>query len=160
MEVSKHKVVTISYTLKNDQGEVLDSSQGGEPLAYIQGIGQIIPGLENALEGKKSGDALNVKIEPTEGYGERNDALIQTVSKDLFQGVDEVKEGMQFHAQTDAGPQVVTVTAVAEGEVTIDANHPLAGENLHFEVEVLDVREASSEELDHGHVHGPDGHHH
>lgn len=160
MQVSKHTVVTINYTLTNDRGDVLDSSQGGEPLAYIQGIGSIIPGLEAALEGKQKGDTLSVSIAPEQGYGERNDALVQQVPLSLFEGVDEVKPGMQFHAQTQAGVQVVTVTKVEGDQVTIDGNHPLAGETLNFEVEVLDVREATAEELDHGHVHGPGGHDH
>lgn len=160
VEVSKNTVVTINYTLTNDRGEVLDSSQGAEPLAYIQGVGSIIPGLEAALEGKQKGDTLNVSIAPAEGYGERNDALVQEVPMSMFEGVDEVQAGMQFHAQTQGGVQVVTVTKVEGDQVTIDANHPLAGETLNFEVEVVDVREASAEELDHGHVHGPGGHHH
>lgn len=159
MQISKHKVVTIDYTLTNDRGEVLDSSRGSEPLAYIQGIGNIIPGLETALEGRQKGDTLQVRIPPEQAYGERDDAMTQTVPLNMFEGVDEVRAGMQFHAQTQGGVQVVTVTRVEGDEVTIDANHPLAGESLNFDVEVLDVREATEEELDHGHVHGPGGHH-
>ncbi|MFQ5581497.1 MAG: peptidylprolyl isomerase [Mariprofundaceae bacterium] len=160
MQVAKHKVVSIDYTLTNDAGEVLDSSKGGEPLAYLHGTNNIIPGLESALEGKATDDTLQVKIAPEDGYGERVDDMVQTVSRDLFQGVDELEAGMQFQANTDSGVQVVTITAVEGDEVTVDGNHPLAGENLNFDVTVVDVREASSEEIEHGHVHGPGGHQH
>ena len=160
MQASKDKVVSIHYTLTNDQGEVLDSSASGEPMPYLHGHMNIIPGLEGALEGKKVGDKLKVTVEPAEGYGERNDAMVEKVPKSMFQGVDEILPGMQFHAQTGDGMAVVTVTKVEEEHVTIDANHPLAGERLTFEVEVTDIRDASSEELEHGHVHGAGGHHH
>lgn len=160
MKIATNKVALINYTLSNDQGEVLDSSEGAEPLAYIHGAGNIIPGLETALQGRQKGDSFKVSIPAEEGYGERDDRLTQVVSKDMFSGVDEIEIGMQFHAQTDAGMQVITVTAVEGDEVTIDGNHPLAGETLHFDVEIVEVRDASSEELDHGHVHGTGGHHH
>lgn len=160
MQASKDKVVTIHYTLSNDQGEVLDSSSGGEPMPYLHGHMNIIPGLEQELEGKKAGDKLKVTVAPKEGYGERNDSLVEKVPRTMFQGVDDIQPGMQFHAQTGDGMAVVTVVAVADDEITIDANHPLAGEQLTFEVEVTDVRDASSEELEHGHVHGPGGHEH
>ncbi|NNM51748.1 MAG: peptidylprolyl isomerase [Pseudomonadales bacterium] len=160
MKIATNKVALINYTLSNDQGEVLDSSEGAEPLAYIHGAGNIIPGLENALQGRQKGDSFKVSIPAEEGYGERDDRLTQVVSKDMFSGVDEIEIGMQFHAQTDAGMQVITVTAVEGDEVTIDGNHPLAGETLHFDVDIVEVRDASSEELDHGHVHGTGGHHH
>ena len=150
----------IHYTLTNDQGEVLDSSSGGEPLAYLHGSGNIIPGLEKALEGKQAGDKLVVKVAPADGYGERNDALIQQVPKRAFQGVAQIQPGMSFTAQSSQGPMQVTVTAVAGDMVTVDGNHPLAGETLNFDVEVTEVRKATLEELSHGHVHGPGGHHH
>ena len=161
MNIAQDKVVLIHYTLTNDKGEVLDSSSGGDPLAYLHGKGNIIPGLEKALEGKQAGDKLDVKVAPAEGYGERDDQLVQQVPRRAFSGVQNVQPGMQFHAQTSQGQtRVVTVTRVQGDMVTVDGNHPLAGENLHFEVEVTDVREASAEELEHGHVHGPGGHHH
>jgi len=161
MLIAQDKVVLIHYTLKNDAGETLDSSSGGDPLAYIHGQGNIIPGLEKALEGKQSGDKLNVKVGPSEGYGERDDNLVQQVPRRAFGGAPNVKPGMQFHAQTSQGQtRVVTVTRIQGDMVTVDGNHPLAGENLHFDVEVTDVRDASEEELEHGHVHGPGGHHH
>lgn len=160
MQISQDKVVTIHYTLKNKEGEVLDSSIGNDPLAYLQGHGNIIPGLENELDGKKIGDKLDVTIEPKDGYGEFNEKAIQDVPMSAFQGIDKVEVGMQFQVRGEQGPQVVTVTKVENETVTIDGNHPLAGETLFFNVEVTDVRDATSEELQHGHVHGPGGHHH
>ena len=160
MQIAKNSVVTIDYTLTDDSGDVVDSSKGGEPLAYIHGIGQIIPGLENALEGKSTGDDVSVSIAPAEGYGDYNEGLIQVVPREMFQGVDTIEPGMQFHAQTNEGFQTITVTKVDGEDITIDGNHPLAGKNLNFEVSIKDVREASEEELDHGHVHGPGGHQH
>jgi FKBP-type peptidyl-prolyl cis-trans isomerase SlyD len=155
--ISKHQVVKINYTLKNDQGQVLDSSDQGGPLAYIHGIGHIIPGLEDALEGKGSGEKLNVSIPPEKAYGERNDQLVQAVPKTEFQDVDQLVTGMQFQVQTDQGPMILTVIEVRDQEVVLDGNHPLAGQTLHFDVEVLEIRAATQEELDHGHVHGEGG---
>lgn len=156
MQIAKDTVVQIHYTLKNDAGEVLDSSSGGEPLTYLQGHGNVIPGLESALEGKRAGEAHQVSIPPDQGYGRRDDSMIQDVPLSAFAGVPKVEVGMQFHA----GPRVVTVTKVADDIVTVDGNHPLADQTLHFDVQVVDVRAASAEELQHGHVHGPGGHHH
>ena len=160
MQIANDKVVTIHYTLTNAAGEVIDSSEGAEPLAYLHGHGNIIPGLENALAGKTAGDKMDVSVAPSEGYGERMDELVQEVSRDLFDTEDEIQPGMQFHAQSDQGPRVVTVVTVTESTITIDGNHPLAGETLKFDVEITEVRDATSEELAHGHVHGPGGHHH
>lgn len=161
MHISKDSVVSIHYTLTNDQGEVIDSSANAEPLVYLQGAGNIIPGLENALVGKAAGDALTVRVSPEEGYGVVEADLIQQVPREMFQGVDVIEPGMMFQAQDGNGYiQQVHVTAV-EGElVTIDSNHPLAGQHLNFDVTVVTVRPASAEELSHGHVHGPGGHHH
>lgn len=160
MQISANKVVSIHYTLKNDAGEVLDSSSGREPLAYLQGGGNIVPGLEKALEGKSTGEKVNVSVVPEEGYGPRHDGLMQEVPRDAFQGVEDIKPGMQFHAQGPQGPLVVTVVEAGDDTVKVDGNHPLAGETLHFDVEVTDVREATEEEKEHGHVHGPEGHEH
>ena len=160
MQIANNVVAHIEYTLTDDNGEILDSSVGSDPLVYLHGAGNIIPGLEAALEGKKAGDSFKISILPIEGYGERNDSLLQEVPRQMFQGVDQIDAGMQFHAQTDYGMQVVTVVSVDNDNVTVDANHPLAGQTLHFDVKVLDVRAASQEELDHGHVHGAGGHHH
>ncbi len=160
MSVAVNKVVTIHYTLTNDEGKVLDSSEGHEPLAYIHGGGNIIPGLEKALTGRAVGDQFNVSIPPEEGYGKRDEDLVQTVPKNAFQGVDEILPGMQFQAQTPEGIQLVTVIKVEGDEVTLDGNHPMADLTLNFSVEITSIRDASQEELDHGHVHGPGGHHH
>lgn len=160
MQISKDAVVHIHYTLKNDAGEVLDSSEGAEPLAYMHGNGNLIAGLEKALEGKKSGDSLQVSIPPAEGYGVRDAALIQEVPRSAFGGISKVEVGMQFQAESNYGPRTVTVTQVTGDTVTVDGNHPLADETLHFNVQIVEVRAASEEELEHGHVHGAGGHHH
>lgn len=160
MQVARDAVVVIHYTLTNDAGEVLDSSSGGEPLAYIHGGGNIIPGLEEALEGKGAGDKLEVAVPAEKAYGHHDAELVQQVPKRAFQGVGEVKAGMRFTAQTEHGPRQVVVTRVAGDMVTVDGNHPLAGQALNFAVEITEVRQATAEELAHGHVHGPGGHDH
>ena len=160
MEITADKVVLINYTLKNDAGAVLDSSAGGEPLAYIQGHGNLVPGLEKALEGKQDGSTVAVTVPPAEGYGIRDAALVQRTPKRALQGSGEIRKGMQFQGRTDDGMRLFTVTAVVGDMVTLDGNHPLADENLHFAVDVVSVRDATAEELAHGHVHGAGGHHH
>jgi FKBP-type peptidyl-prolyl cis-trans isomerase SlyD len=160
MQVEKNKVVTIDYTLTNPQGQVLDSSQDGQPLSYLHGTGGLIPGLETALEGRSPGDQLQAVVPPEQAYGTRNDALVQAVPRDRFQGVPQVTPGMQFQANTPQGPRLVTVVAADNEKVTVDANHPLAGVTLHFDVKVVDVRDATAEEVAHGHAHGPGGPHH
>lgn len=160
MQVAKDKVVSIDYTLTDDEGSVLDSSNGRAPLAYLHGAGNIIPGLEKALEGKQAGEQLNVRVPAVEAYGERDEGLAQEVPLEMFQGVDRIEPGMRFQAQTSAGMQVVTVSKVDGDSVTVDGNHPLAGKPLNFAVNVVEVRDATPEELAHGHVHGPDDDHH
>jgi FKBP-type peptidyl-prolyl cis-trans isomerase SlyD len=160
VKIAQEKVVSIHYTLKNAEGSVLDSSSGSDPLAYLHGAGNIIPGLESALEGKEAGEKLAVTVEPGQGYGDRDERLVQDVPRAAFKDVQELAPGMQFQAQGPQGTRLVVVTQVAEETVTVDANHPLAGQTLHFEVEVAEVRDATAEELEHGHVHGPGGHHH
>lgn len=160
MQISANKVVQIHYTLTNDDGEVLDSSKGQGPLAYIHGNGNIIPGLESALDGRIIGDKFQVTIPPEEAYGVRDDDLVQSVPREAFQGVDEILPGMQFHGQSPEGLRLFTVMDVAGDEVILDGNHPMAGITLNFDVEVAGIRDATPEELDHGHVHGPGGHHH
>jgi FKBP-type peptidyl-prolyl cis-trans isomerase SlyD len=160
VEITADRVVTIHYTLKDDGGAVLDSSAGGEPLAYIQGHGNLVPGLEKALEGKQDGQTVAVSLAPADGYGKRDEALVQRVPKRTLQGSGEIKKGMQFQARTDDGMRLFTVTAVIGDMITLDGNHPLADQTLHFNVEVVSVREATGEELEHGHVHGSGGHHH
>ncbi|MFK7969750.1 MAG: peptidylprolyl isomerase [Bacteroidia bacterium] len=158
MNIAKDAVVAINYTLRNDAGEVVDTSAGRDPLYYLQGHQNIIIGLEEKMEGKKVGDSLMVSVAPEKGYGVHDPAMVQEVPRERFQGVENIEAGMQFQAQgPDGGAQVVTVTGVTDTVVMVDANHPLAGQNLHFEVEVVEVREATSDELSHGHVHGPGG---
>ncbi|CAM3450245.1 FKBP-type peptidyl-prolyl cis-trans isomerase [Halomonas lysinitropha] len=160
MQIGQNSVVAFHYTLTNDEGEVLDSSEGREPLTYLHGAGNIIPGLEKQLEGRGTGDKLQAKVSPEEGYGEVQAQLVQEVPRDAFQGVESVEPGMQFQAQTEGGPLMVTVTKVEGDTVTVDGNHPLAGQPLNFDVEIAEVREASEEEVEHGHVHGEGGHEH
>ena len=159
MKIAKESVALFHYTLKNDGGEILDTSEGEAPMAYLHGELNIVEGLEKAMEGKQAGDKFEVSVEAAEAYGEYDDSLVQPIPREQF-GEHPVEVGNQFHADTAIGPRVVTVIAVQDDQVVIDANHSLAGENLHFSVEVVEVREATKEELDHGHVHGPGGHHH
>ena len=160
MVVAADKVVLIHYTLKNDEGKVIDSSSGGDPLAYIHGHGNLIAGLERELEGKPAGTKLSVKIAAADGYGERDPQLVQRVPRRSFGG-SAVKPGMQFQAQTSSGEgRVATVVGIQGDMVTVDLNHALAGENLNFDVEIAEIRDATQEELEHGLVHGPGGHHH
>jgi FKBP-type peptidyl-prolyl cis-trans isomerase SlyD len=160
MSITRDSVVTIHYTLKDDAGTVIDSSSGGEPLAYLHGHGNIVAGLERELTGKNTGDSLSVKITPAEGYGEYDPGLTQTVPRRSLRGIKDVQPGMHLRAQTEEGTRTVTVTRVVGDMVTLDGNHPLAGKNLNFEIQIEDVRQATEEELSHGHVHGPHGHHH
>jgi len=160
MNITKDKVVAIDYTLKNVEGEVIDSSAEGEPMHYLHGAKNIIVGLEEELEGKAVGDNLSVHVKSEHAYGEKVDALIQEVPKDAFGEITDIQVGMRFQAETEQGPVPVTVTAVTDSTVVVDGNHPLAGQDLFFEVTVKEVREASKEEIDHGHVHGPEGLHH
>jgi FKBP-type peptidyl-prolyl cis-trans isomerase SlyD len=156
MQITKNKVAAIHYTLRDNEGQVIDSSEGREPLHYLHGAGNLIVGMEEGLEGKTKGDKLTLKIAPEKGYGEKDDTLVQQVPRSAFGG-QEIKPGMRF--STNQGG-VVTVTKVGLENITVDANHPLAGVELNFAVEVVDVRNASPEEITHGHVHGPGGHHH
>ena len=160
MKVADNSVVVIDYTLTNNEGQVIDSSEGAGPLAYLHGAGNIIPGLEDALLGKEAGDEVKASIEPANAYGERHDALKQEVPAELFSGVEKVEVGMQFQSETDQGPVLVTVTEIGEQTITVDGNHPLAGVHLNFDVNIREVREATEEELEHGHVHGEGGHQH
>jgi FKBP-type peptidyl-prolyl cis-trans isomerase SlyD len=161
MLIAANKAVSIDYTLTNDAGEVIDSSAGGAPLVYLHGAGNIIQGLEKALEGKTAGDELNVTVEPEEAYGEYSAELVSTLSRSMFEGVDELEVGMQFHASAPDGQmQIVTIRDLDGDDVTVDGNHPLAGQRLSFKVKIVDIREASQEEIAHGHVHGEGGHHH
>ena len=154
MQIAERCVAHFHYTLTNEAGEQLDTSRGSEPMAYLHGRGNIIPGLEKAMDGKKVGDAFKVTIEPSEAYGERVEQLIQVVPRSAFGGVPELQPGMRFQADSAQGPMLVRIAAVEDAQVTVDGNHDLAGQNLHFDIAVTDVREATAQELEHGHVHG------
>lgn len=154
MEIRENCVVSIHYTLTNGAGDQLDSSAGQDPFTYLHGARGIIPGLERALEGKSPGDAFQVTIPPAEAYGEVNEGLIQSIPREAFAGIDNLEPGMQFQTRDPNGQTLnITIREVAEDSVRIDANHPLAGQALHFDVSITGVREATEEELEHGHVH-------
>lgn len=159
MKIQKNAVVAINYKLTDATGELLDES-AGKPLAFIYGTGQIIPGLENALDGRAAGETFKVDILAKDAYGEKYDEMIQKVPRSSLQGVNDLKVGMQLEAQAEDQTVVVMVTEVTDEFVTVDGNHPLAGVDLTFDVEIVEVRAATSEELDHGHVHGEHGHQH
>ncbi len=156
MVIAKNSVVSFHYTLNDADGTLLDTSAGKDAFTYLQGAGQIVPGLEAEMEGKKAGDHMQVAIEPAQGYGEIDPQLLQRVPADRF-GDQKVEEGMQFQTPDH---QVWSVTEVKDGEVVLNGNHPLAGVTLHFSVEITEVRSATADEIAHGHVHGPGGHHH
>jgi FKBP-type peptidyl-prolyl cis-trans isomerase SlyD len=154
MQVADNMAVSIHYTLTNDDGDVLDSSLDDEALVYLHGEGNIISGLEQALHGKVVGDKFNVRLVPEDAYGEFMEDRVQVISRTMFDGVEDLEIGMQFQADVSDGPGVVTIIKIDGDDVTIDGNHPLAGQALTFDVEVIAVRAATSEELEHGHVHG------
>jgi FKBP-type peptidyl-prolyl cis-trans isomerase SlyD len=160
VKISKNCVALFEYTLKDGKGKTLDSSGDNGPLAYIHGLGNIIPGLELKLEGKQKGDKLNVHVVPTEGYGMRDEALVQEVPRTQFPEPEEIQLGMSFQVDSEQGPFVVTVTKLTDDSVTVDGNHPLAGVDLYFDINITEVRQATAEELAHRHVHGAGGHHH
>jgi len=159
MQVAANAVVAFDYVLTAPDGKVIDSNEGAGPEAYIHGQGQIIPGLEAALEGRTTGDAFQVTVPPEKAYGVRDSALVQVVSRDMFESVNELEVGMRFRASLEDGEHVFTIVGLDDKQVTIDGNHPLAGTTLKFDVKVVEVRAATVEELDHGHVHGAGGHH-
>ncbi len=161
MTITDNKVVSIHYNVVDaDSDETIDSSDGGDPMVYLHGARNIIPGLEQALEGKVAGDAFDVTVAAAEAYGEHSADRVQTVPREAFAEIGEVQVGMKVTAQTEMGPIELLVTEVGDDEVTVDANHPLAGKDLKFSVRVEDVRDASEEEIAHGHAHGPGGHSH
>lgn len=159
MTINEEQVVSIHYTLTDDSGETLDTSAGRDPLQYVHGAQNIIPGLESALEGKAVGDNFEVTLQPSEAYGEFDEELVQQVPLAAFEGVDQIEPGMQFEARSPEGAtQVVIVQEVTDDGVVVNGNHPLAGQVLHFDVTVEEVRDATEEEVEHGHVHAPGGH--
>lgn len=161
MKIAHNTVVSIAYTLTDDSGEVIDSSSQGEDFHYLHGHQNIVPGLEKVLEGKRAGDSVDTTVAAADGYGDRNEDLVFQVPRSNMPEGEPIEVGMQFAAQDkDGNQQVVTLVDIAESQVTLDANHPLAGESLHFAVTVNNVREANAEEISHGHVHGPGAHDH
>lgn len=160
MKISKNSVVTFHYTLNDPDGKLLDTSAGRDAFAYIQGQNMIVPGLERQMEGKTAGEKLMAVVPANEGYGDLDPALVHKVPADRF-GDQKVEPGMQFQAGNEGGEMgVFTVISIEDGVVALNGNHPLAGVTLHFNVDIKDVREATEEELSHGHVHGEGGHHH
>jgi FKBP-type peptidyl-prolyl cis-trans isomerase SlyD len=159
MKIEKDRAVRFHYTVGEVGQPATESSQGGEPLAILIGHGNIIPGLENAMEGREAGETFSVDVAAVDAYGERRSGLTQRIAKKHF-GEQRLMPGMQVVLQTDYGPRAVTIEKVGMSVVDVDLNHPMAGKNLHFDIEVVDVREASAEEIEHGHVHGDGGHHH
>jgi FKBP-type peptidyl-prolyl cis-trans isomerase SlyD len=160
MLIGNNSVVSFHYELTNDAGEVLDASPDSEPLTYLHGAGNIIPGLESQMIGKTVGAEFRATVQPEQGYGVRQPHLVQEVPKSAFPNPDQLEPGMRFSAQSDQGTMSVVVSAVSADTVTVDANHPLAGETLHFAVRIADVRDATDEEVAHGHAHMPGHHHH
>ena len=160
MEIKDGMVVSMHYTLKNDDGDVLDTSDGQDPMTFLYGFGNILSGLGKAIAGKSEGDKLDVSLEPADGYGELDDALKQEIDRSDFEGIDQIEVGMRFQAETENGNVPIRIVAVEGDTITVDGNHELAGERLHFSVSIENLREAEAEEIQHGHVHGPGGHHH
>ncbi len=161
MKIALHSVVTFDYTLKNSEGQLLDTSDGREPLVYLHGVGALIPGLENQLQGLGKGDKKKVEVLPEHAYGDRREDLMREVPKAGFQSAEaELQEGMQVELDTEQGAVIARVVKIEGEKVMLDLNHPLAGMTLLFDVDIKEIRQASDDEIQHGHVHGPGGHQH
>lgn len=160
MIISENTVVLFDFTLTDGGGARIDSSEGDDPVAYLHGTGAIVPGLEVAFEGKSQGDTFQVTVPPADGFGERDEALMEVVPREEFEDSAELEVGMQFRVPTDDGESIVTVMEVSDDEVSLDGNHELAGMTLNFDVVIREVRKATPEEIAHGHAHGVGGHHH
>ncbi|MHC2070341.1 FKBP-type peptidyl-prolyl cis-trans isomerase [Bremerella sp. T1] len=155
MKVAKNTVVSIAYTLKDSEGNLLDSADASDPLAYLHGVGNLISGMEKALDDRNSGESFEVVIPAAEGYGTIDEDLFWELEKSQFAELGDVEEGTQFVLETEDDQVLVTVIEIQDDMVVVDGNHELAGEDLHFEITVVDVREATPEEIEHGHAHGP-----
>lgn len=160
MKIEKGSVVSLNFTLTDSDKNLIESSEAKKPLMYLHGFQNLLPKVEEALNGKATGEKVNVSVTKTEAYGDVVPELIQTVKREQFENSKDLQEGMAFQVQTPEGVQVFAITKINGDDITIDGNHPLAGMDLEFALEVLDIREASKEEMDHGHVHGPGGHEH
>ena len=159
MPITKNSVVAFAYTLTDDDDAVIDSADAQNPLAYLHGHSQLIPGMENALSGREVGDRFSIVLPPEEAYGVYDENLAGAVPRSAFEGADEVEVGMQFQMEFPGGLRAVTVSVIDDQHVTVDGNHPLAGETLHFDIEVVSIRPATRDEIEHRHAHGPGGHH-
>ena len=160
MKIEKNSVVSIDYTLTDSKGVIIDTSEGRQPLTYLHGLGALIPGMENALSGKAAGEKFKITIAPEEGYGQRDESLLRVIGTEELKGIPDLKVGTQLQADTEAGVKVFTVIKIEGDKVGIDGNHPLAGVTLNFDLDVVEVRVATEEEIEHGHVHGLGGHEH
>ena len=160
MTIQKNSVVSIDYTLKNEEGTIIDSSVGHSPLTYMHGTGALIPGMENALEGKSEGDDFRVIITPADGYGDYNENLLHKVDRKELAHLPNLEVGMELEVQADEEPMIMTIAEMSDDTIVLDGNHPLAGQTLNFDIQVREVREATADEISHGHAHGPGGHHH
>ncbi|MGJ8691942.1 MAG: FKBP-type peptidyl-prolyl cis-trans isomerase [Thalassotalea sp.] len=157
MKIEENKVAVIHYAVSDSDGTLIDSSYDHAPLSVIYGSGYLIPGLESALKGHQAGDKFEAQVPADDAYGQRNDSFVQQVPKEMFGDLEELEVGTQFRAETDHGEQTVIIVDISEDAVTVDGNHPLSGLDLVFDVEVLEVRDATEDELAHGHVHGEGG---
>jgi FKBP-type peptidyl-prolyl cis-trans isomerase SlyD len=160
MKIENQKVVGIEYTLKDKAGAVIDTNAGGDPLFFIQGMGTIVPGLEIALNGRGLGESFDVEVKAVDGYGEYDPERKRGIPRASVPQLKDVKPGMMLQASGPEGNSVVTVAEVTDTEIVIDGNHPMAGKDLFFSIRVAEIRNATGEELAHGHIHGPGGHHH
>lgn len=160
MNIAKNSVVSLHYTLKDDKNNELESSYKRDPIIYLHGTGSMIQGLEEALDGRATGEKFKVSVSADKAYGPHVPEMVQDVPKNQFPNPETLQVGMQFQAQSPQGPLVLTIIAVDTDIVKVDGNHPLAGQTLHFDVEVTDIRTATAEEISHGHAHGPGGHDH
>lgn len=160
LKIQENTVVTLNFTLTNTKGKVIDASEQTGPIVYIQGSKDVLEGIESAVEGLTVNDKTEVKIDACDAYGEYDDNNLSSVPRQAFAGLDQLTVGMQLQEETSDGAILVTIKEINDEQVLVDTNHPLAGQTLHFKLEVIALREATAEELDHGHVHGPDGHTH
>jgi FKBP-type peptidyl-prolyl cis-trans isomerase SlyD len=157
MKIAKNNVVVMHYAVSDSEGTLIDSSYEDKPMAIIQGVGYLIPGLDDALIDHQAGDKFEVAVACDQAYGERHDDYVQTVPREVLAGVEDLALGTQLRATTDDGEQTVIVIDVQDDVITVDGNHPLSGLDLSFDVEIIEVREATAEELEHGHVHAEGG---
>ena len=160
LTIQKNHVVSFDYTLKSDDGTLIDTSNGRDPLTYLHGAGALIPGMEKALEGKSEGEDFKVTIPPAEAYGDRNENLLHKVDRKELAHLPDLALGMELEVKADGAPLIMTIVELNDEFVVLDGNHPLAGQTLNFDIQVKTIREATAEEISHGHVHGPGGHHH